>query len=158
MTEGCRAAAMDKLASHEQTGVGDVIKAVRDELQMWAEVQVTNLDWEADHFLDLRRLGANETEIVLTVRKRGGTQQVRQVVPFSVEVVKHSWSEQQNNWNPVEGTKAQDDAEFREDRDFVFVDSGNADQELGRLRWKLIHINPNGETTSDDSFEYLEAE
>ena len=158
VTEGCRATAMDLLAVDTRVDVDDVITAMREELRMWAEVPVTTLDWKADHFLDLRRLGANETEIVLTVRKRGGTQQVCQVVPFSVAVVEHSWNEQQSNWKPVEGTENQSDEEFREDRDLVFVDSGNAGQELGRLRWKLIHINPNGDTTSDDSFEYLEAE
>ena len=158
VTEGCRATAMDLLAVDTRVDVDDVITAMREELRMWAEVPVNTLDWEADHILDLRRLGTNETEIVLTVRKKGGTQQVRQVVPFSVAVVEHSWQEQQNNRKPVEGTKDQSDEEFREDRDLVFVDSGDAGQELGTLRWKLIHIDPNGDTTSDDSFEFLEVE
>lgn len=155
--EGCRVAAINCLADNEEAGVGDVILAIRKELQKWANAPVSKLDWKADHILDLRRLGAHETEIVLTVRKSAGTQQIRQVVHFSIEVVQHSWTKQSNNWEAVAGTRFEDDSVFKEERTLTFLDPANGAR-LGSLLWSLSHIQPKGDTTSVDSLEYLGTE
>ena len=140
VTEGCRIAVMNLLVEdpgfNDGKATKDVIAAIKKELQMWAEVPVSKLDWFSAHILNLRKLGANETEVVLTVCKDGGAQQIRQVVPFSIEVVENSWEIQAKNWESVAGKESETDEVYKDERDLVFVDPDGY-KELGRLRWKL---------------------
>ncbi|MBT3835044.1 hypothetical protein HOF56_02230 [Candidatus Peribacteria bacterium] len=157
--EGCRAEILDRILEIElsegELTVSDVIQIIRDELQMWEAAPVHDLEWKVDHMLNLRELSEDETEMVITVRKSFGTQQIGKKFPFSVDAIRCSWRAQANNWSPVPGMERKTDDVYTDERDLL-VRCPNSGEALGIIRWKLIHNDPDGDTTSDDSLELVE--
>jgi|GEM_PF-1838800 hypothetical protein len=155
LLDACRYEIVDLVSADPKATVEDVISTITFELQMLVDKDIYHLDWDADHTLNLHEIGENETIVTLTVRKSAGTQQIREKFPFSAEAIQYSWEVQNNKWCSAIDAEMNTNKVYEDDR-YLSIFDPVSNELLGVIHWKLIHNNPNGDTTSDDSLELVE--
>jgi hypothetical protein len=150
--EGCRAAVAKRVEEltepREQREITPAmtLELVRGELQKWVRAkEVKHLEWQGvDHLLSLRSIGPKLTEVVLTVNKKAGMQQIVAEVPMGISQIEHAWNGvNQQAFKPILGKKDEGEDLFYDERE-LFIPG------YGKLLWVVRHHLPNGESWPED--------
>lgn len=163
--EGCRAVVARRAEEEEEEGYELTPEMVEEEIRAHLEkclnIPPITLEWaDKNHILSLRALSAGETEVTITVRKSGSTEQPTCIVPLGIDELMSSWDNDANNvWENFTNPKAKKvNGVYPQNRRWAVAG-------LGYIIWTVVHVDKdndfavatydNKNTTSYDELDFL---